>query len=263
MTFSEVADSAAGDAVKRDLADGEPTGASAGFAAVLTERLIIRNASLDLIVDDTEASVGQISQLVSELGGVVVSSQMTTFDEGVRASVTARVPAESFDNALQQMRALAKEVRRQTTSGEDVTEDHADLQAQLRHLEATEARLLNFLDEAEDTEATLAVFGELRQVQSEVERLKGRLQSLAQSSALSTISVELTPDALARPISVAGWRPQGTLRGAFEALLRTLQFLLDALIWVLVYFLPVFLLVFGLPILVLIWLVRRRRQRPA
>ena len=105
VTFSEVADSAAGDAVKRDLADGEPTGASAGFAAVLTERLIIRNASLDLIVDDTEASVGQISQLVSELGGVVVSSQMTTFDEGVRASVTARVPAESFDYALQQMRA--------------------------------------------------------------------------------------------------------------------------------------------------------------
>jgi hypothetical protein len=59
---------------------------------------------------------------------------------------------------------------------------------------------------------------------------------------------------------VAGWRPQGTLRNAVEALIRTLQFLVEALIWGMVYILPVFLLVFGLPILVLIWLVRRRQR---
>jgi glycine cleavage system regulatory protein len=264
-TFSEAEDAAAGEPGKRTLAYDDASVADASvanesFTPSLTERLIIRNASLDLVVQDTEASMLQISQLVSELRGIVVSSQMTAFDEGVRASLTVRVPAESLDSALERIRALAKEVRRQITSSEDISEEYTDLQAQLRHLEATEIRLLSFLDEAEDTEATLAVYSELRQVQGDIERLKGRIQYLEQSSALSTINIELTPDALARPISVAGWQPRGTLRGAVEALIRTLQFLVDVLIWVVVYLLPVILLVFGPPVLLLIWLIRRRRQ---
>jgi hypothetical protein len=60
---------------------------------------------------------------------------------------------------------------------------------------------------------------------------------------------------------VAGWRPQGTLRQAVEALIRTLQFLVEALIWVLVYIAPVALLVLGLPLAALVWLVRRLRRR--
>lgn len=259
-TYSEAGRPLAEKSVERVAAVDEASFASDEFEPSLTERLIIRNASMDLVVEDTEAAVGQINALVDELGGFTVSSQMTSFDEGVRASLTVQVPAESLEVALTQMRALAEEVRRQSVSGQDVTEEYTDLQAQLRHLEATEARLLTFLDQAEDTEATLAVYGELRQVQSEIERVKGRIQYLEQSSALSTINVELTPDALARPISVAGWRPQGTLRNAVEALIRTLQFLVEALIWGMVYILPVFLLVFGLPILVLIWLVRRRQR---
>jgi hypothetical protein len=259
-TFSEAGMPLADKPVERVAAVNEASFTVKEFEPSLTERLIIRNASMDLVVEDTEAAVGQINALVDELGGFTVSSQMTSFDEGVRASLTVQVPAESLEIALTQMRALAKEVRRQSVSGQDVTEEYTDLQAQLRHLEATEARLLTFLDQAEDTEATLAVYGELRQVQSEIERVKGRIQYLEQSSALSTINVELTPDALARPISVAGWRPQGTLRNAVEALIRTLQFLVEALIWGMVYILPVFLLVFGLPILVLIWLVRRRQR---
>ena len=122
---------------------------------------------------------------------------------------------------------------------------------------------MTFLEEAEDTEdteAALSVYTELQRIQGEIERIKGRIQYLEQASALSSVTLTLIPDALARPVSVAGWRPQGTLRQAFEALIGTLQFLVEALIWVLVYLLPVALLVLGLPLGVLVWLVRRRRR---
>ena len=227
----------------------------------LTEPLIIRNADLELVVQDTEQAVEQINGLASELGGFVVSSQMNRFDKGVRANLTARVPVELLDTALARLCALALEVRYLSTSSHDVTEEYTDLQAQLRHLEATESQLLTFLKEAEDTEATLAVYRELQQVQSEIERTKGRMQFLGDASALSTIKIDLIPDALAQPISLAGWRPQGTLRRAVEVLIRTLQFLVDALIWVIVFILPVVFLVFGLPAIVFLWLVRRWRQR--
>jgi hypothetical protein len=155
---------------------------------------------------------------------------------------------------------LALEVRRQSVTGEDVTEEYSDLQARVRHLEATEARLLSLMEEAEDTEATLAVFSELQRVQSEIEQVKGRVQYLEQSSALSTVSIELIPDALAEPLSVAGWRPGEVFRSALRALVRTLQTLVEVLIWGMIYVLPVALLVFGLPIAILRWLVRRSRR---
>jgi hypothetical protein len=262
--FPEVAGSLAADEAEGFAAAGAPanvTTATDPFEPTFAERLIIRNASLELVVQDTEAAVSEINELVGELDGFVASSQMAKFDEGVRASLTLRVPAESLETALAQLRGLAEEVRRQSMSGQDVTEEYTDLQAQLRHLEATEARLLTLMEEAEDTEATLAVYSELRQVQSEIERVKGRIQFLKQSSALSTISVELVPDQLAGPISVAGWRPAGTLRQALEMLIDTLQFLADAFIWVVVFILPVAVLVFGLPILVVFLLVRRSRKR--
>jgi hypothetical protein len=165
-----------------------------------------------------------------------------------------------LDATLAQLRDWALEVRSQNISGQDVTEEYSDLQAQLRHLQATETQLLTFLKEAESTEAALSVYTELQRIQGEIERVKGRIQYLEQASALSSVTVTLIPDALAQPVSVAGWRPQGTLRQAFEALVRTLQFLVEALIWVLVYLLPVALLVLGLPLGALVWLVRRRRK---
>jgi hypothetical protein len=226
-----------------------------------TERLILRSASLDLVVDDTEEAADRINSMVSELGGFVVTSQLVKYEDGVRADMTVRVPAEALEAFLDQLRDLAQEVRRQNVSGQDVTEEYTDLQAQLRHLEATENRLLDLMDEAEDTEATLAVFSELQRVQGEIERVKGRIQFLEQSSALSTVDISLIPDALAQPISIAGWRPQGTLRDAFRTLLRALQVVVDLFIWLVVLILPIVLVVLGPPTLVLIWLLRRRRNQ--
>jgi hypothetical protein len=257
-TFSQVSDSLAVERVAEAPASAVSDAQEPSPGA---ERLIVRSAELQLVVKDTEATLEQITTLVGELGGYVVTSQLNQYDEGARVNMTVRVPAEELDSTLAQFRDWALEVRRQNVTGEDVTEEYSDLQAQLRHLKATEAQLLTFLEEAEDTEATLAVYSELQQVQGEIERVKGRIQYLEGAAAMSSIYVELIPDALAQPISVAGWRPQGTLRQAVEALIRTLQFLVEALIWVLVYIAPVALVVLVLPLLALVWRVRRQRRQ--
>ena len=51
---------------------------------------------------------------------------------------------------------------------------------------------------------------------------------------MSTVSIELVLDALAGPIEEGGGRPEGTVRQAVEALVGTLRFLGDGLIWVVV-----------------------------
>jgi len=241
------------------------SGAGVGEYAAI-ERLIIRDASLSLVVPDTAAALDEINGLVDELGGYVVESNTYQYQEGQRASVRFRIPAESLDVALDRIRALASEVRSQDISGKDLTEDYVGDKSSLRHLEATEARLLEFLEEAEDTEAALAVYEQLRGVQAQIEQVKGRIQYLEQSAAMATVSLDIIPDELAQPIQVGGWHPEGTLRNAFESLVRVLQFLVDAAIVIVVLVIPV-LAAIAVPVVGLILLVRaivrRRRARKA
>jgi hypothetical protein len=252
--------------VERAVAEEPAAPASGAAAYAAVERLIIRNASLSLVVPDTEEAVGEINALVDELGGFVVESNVYQYQEGLQASMTLRIPAESLDAALDRIRGLATEVRRENISGQDVTDEYVDLTSRLRHLEATEARLLEFLEEAEDTEAALAVYAQLREVQGEIEQVKGRTQYLEQSAALATVSLDIIPDELAQPIEVGGWRPQGTLRNAVQSLVRALQFLVDAGIVIVVLIIPI-LIAIALPVAGLFFLVRaivrRRRARKA
>ncbi len=244
-----------------------PAAAEPGAADyATTERIIIRSASLSLVVPDTEAALDEVNGLVDELGGYVVDSSIYQYQEGLQASITLRIPAESLDVALERIRGLATEVRNEHISGQDVTEEYVDRQSSLRHLEATEERLLEFLEEAEDTEAALAVYEQLRQVEAEIEHVKGRIQYLEQSAAMATVNLDIIPDELAQPIQVGGWHPEGTLRNSFQSLIRMLQFLVDAAIVIVVLVIPI-LAVIAAPCVGLFYLVRaivrRRRARRA
>ncbi len=246
---------------EEERAPAAPSFGAADYASI--ERLIVRNASLSLVVPGTEPALDEINDLVDELGGYIVESNMYQYQEGLQAHVTLRIPAESLDIALERIRDLATEVRSERISGQDVTEDYVDLQSRLRHLEATEARLLEFLEEADDTEAALAVYEQLREVEAEIEQVKGRMQYLEQSAAMATITLDITPDELAQPIQIGGWHPEGTLRNTFQSLIRVLQFLVDTAIVIVVLVIPV-LVVIAVPLIGLFYLVRAIvRQRRA
>ncbi|MBN1977463.1 MAG: DUF4349 domain-containing protein [Anaerolineae bacterium] len=247
-----------GDGVNYDSGEAAPVD--------VVERLIIRNAWLDLVVPDTDEALGEIEDVVDEMDGFIVQSNVYQSGESKRASVQLRIPADKLAEALERFRDLATEVRSENVSGQDVTEEYVDLQSRLRSKEAAEAKLLQFLEEAEDTEAALEVYTQLERIQTDIEVIKGRMQYLEQSAAMSSVSIELTPDELVQPIEIGGWHPEGTLKDAVEALIRVLQFLVDALIVVVVVILPVVLVVFG-PLVALFFLVRalvrRRRARRA
>jgi hypothetical protein len=232
--------------------------------ASLTERIVIRNANLSLVVSDPAESADQIAIMAEEMGGFVVSMnvEQTTFESGVegdRASITIRVPAEQLDEAIETIKENAIEVRNEEISGQDVTEEYTDMQSRLRHLEAVEEQLLGFLEDADDTEDALSVFEQLQQIQSEIEVIKGRIQYLEDSARLSRISVYLQPDFADRPLQIGNWRPVGTAKDAIEALINTLQFIGNVIIVLFLYILPV-----AIVIGIILWPLRKlyRHFRP-
>ena len=133
----------------------------------ITDRLVIRNANLSLVVADPAAASNQIIALAASLNGYVVSSntyQASVDSAGnkiMQANLTIRVPSAQLDAALAQLRALAVEVRSETISGQDVTSEYTDLQSHLRNLEAAETKLQQIMDGATKTEDVLAVYNQL------------------------------------------------------------------------------------------------------
>jgi hypothetical protein len=225
--------------------------------------MIVRTADIALVVRDTEDSVAQIKSIVSGVGGYVVDMRLWREQEQLRGTVTVRVPAESLDEALVKFKGLAVKVERESGGSQDVTEEYTDLGAQLRNLEATEQELLELLGTVRErtgkAEDILAVHRELTQIRGQIEQLKGRMQYLERTAAMSAVTIELTPDVLATPITVGSWRPSETVSRALRALLQTLRVLVDAVIWVALYVLPVALVVL-IPFAGL-WVLWRRRKK--
>lgn len=209
-------------------------------------KMIIYNAELSLVVKDSGVAQEEITAMIEGLEGYVSNSSSYTYSGGLRRiTLTLRLPAEKFNEAMTALREMAMEVTQETIGTQDVTQEYVDLESRLRALEAKAARLEELMEQAEDTEAVLAVYEQLHQTQLEIEQTKGRMQYLERSAAMATITVSLTPDELSQPIEVAGWRPAGIVKSAFEALIKVIQFLIGALIWIIILVIPVSLFIGG------------------
>jgi len=159
--------------------------------SVPAERMVIRSAYLALVVEDVSASMIQITNLASAFGGFVVNSDIREEQNRLFANISFRVDSARFNEALQALRDLAADVRSESTSGQDVTEEYVDLGSSLRNLEASEAQLLELLKKAGKVDEILEVQRELVKTRGEIEQTKGRLQYLEQSSDLAYINASL------------------------------------------------------------------------
>ncbi|MBC8506828.1 MAG: DUF4349 domain-containing protein [Anaerolineales bacterium] len=230
-------------------------------STVTVKRMVIKNATLSIVVVDPAMIMDEIVSMAEEMGGFVVSSNLwqTTLGNGVtvdQANINIRVPAERLDEAMTRIKAGAGEVRSEQISGEDVTSQYTDLQSRLRNLEAAETQLMQIMDDANRTEDVLQVYNNLVSVREQIEVIKGQMQYYEQAAALSSISIDIIADEADQPIQIGGWQPAGVAKDAIEALINALQGLVNFVIWLVIYILPL-ALVIGFP-LTFVW--RRLRN---
>ena len=239
-------------------------------AQISSERIVIKNARLEIVVNQPDQSMESIGRMAEQMGGYVVSanlyqSQLSSGVEVPRASITVRVPVERLDEALERIEAESDRLPlNKTIDSQDVTSEYTDLQSRLRNLEATEAQLVEIMEEARRTEDVLSVYSQLTQVREQIEVIQGQINYYERSAALSAISVELIANAAVQPITIGGWEPVGVAKDAIESLIQAMQVLANAAIWLVLFLLPV-LVVILLPLylfvrLLLAWRARRRRK---
>ena len=241
--------------------------AAVAQSAAAADRLVVRTASLSMVVTDPVAATDRISALATGMNGYIVTSNTSEAsvdaagNKIMQANITIRVPSAQLDAALVQIRGLAVTVKSVNIIGQDVTSQYTDLQSQLKNAQEAEAKLQQIMDSATKTDEVLAVFNQLVAIRGQVEQLQGQIKYFDESAAMSAISVDLIPDALSQPIEVGGWKPQGVAKDALEALLHAFQGLATAGIWVGIYVLPLALLI-GLPVYVLVRFLVRWTRKP-
>jgi hypothetical protein len=168
-------------------------------------RKIIRNGSLELVVVDVDQSNNKIRSIVEGLGGFVEKATQTNVN-GRTATITVRVPADSLDKSIAQIKSLATSVEREEVQARDVTRDYVDLDARLRNARAEEERYLEILKRVTTIKDTLDGAEKLSNVRGRIEQLQGEMNYLTSQIAMSSLEISLATDAGSTVFGVR-WRP--------------------------------------------------------
>ncbi|MGM0591231.1 MAG: DUF4349 domain-containing protein [Halobacteriota archaeon] len=258
-----------------DGADGESLAADAGSQPQVTgtdgsdgdattrgSRAIIRTGHVWLEVEDFDRSQANVTATVEGYGGYVSDTreERNQVNEGtyVDGQLVLRVPKDNFSALLSDIKAEGT-VHSVSTNTEDVTDQLVDIEARLTNLYSQREKLRELYDEADDTEDVLAVQERLSEVQTEIERLEARQQSLEQRVAYSTITVDLSEE---RPPAELTRAPQWYDTPLVEAFLDSVQGVLTtlrAMVVAVAYLLP-YVFVFVTPVALIALLVRRQRR---
>ena len=203
VVVEKVVEVAVEKAVARESAASRVAAAPASAAAprlaaiqelAASDRQIIRNGTLVLMVADLEDAIGSIRDLVAGIpGAFFANSEIKPVRDRRPSIVTLRIPAAAFDEAVANLKALAVEVLEEQTRAEDVTEAYTDLNIRLRNLEAAEEQFRLLFERAERVQDILEIQDRLQRVRGEIERLRGQLNVLEDRVALATVRVQLHP----------------------------------------------------------------------
>jgi hypothetical protein len=221
------------------------------------DRDLVRTGQLTLDVDDVAARGRQVRTAATAVGGVVVQEQ--SGDD--YASLTVRVPVDSMDKVTDDVAGLGK-VTNRSAQVSDVTGDVVDLDARVRSQQASVDRVRALLAQAQSIGDVVSIESELASREADLDSLTGRLASLRDQVAMSTLTVDLRGPAAAPvpvedPASPAGWS-EGLAAG--WAGLKAVGTATAAVAGFLLPMLPLVAVVLGL-----VWAVRRivRGRRPA
>lgn len=232
--------------------------------AVVTERMIIHQASLSVNVKELDKAQSNIEQKVEQYGGYIVESTVYQEDDQTSSGrMIVRIPEKNFEKFLLDAEGEAAEVLERNVTGQDVTEQYVDLESRVKSKRAVEERLLDFMSKAQKTEDLLKISADLSEVQEEIEVMVGKMKYLENQTSFSTIELSMYENRVVVPEIES--KELNTWEKTKKQLATSTNSLLSAGSALIVFFvgnLPVLLLLGAIGFIVF-WIIKRRlRHEP-
>jgi hypothetical protein len=135
-------------------------------------RKIIKDAAMTLEVANVDLTLSRISGAAAQVGGYVLETHTDQIGpDQKQALLKLAVPVDQFEIMLQRIREAGSRVLSEAASGTDATQEYVDTQSQLANLEATQARVRQFLDQATTVEEALHVNTRLTEIEGQISQL--------------------------------------------------------------------------------------------
>jgi len=217
--------------------------------------MVSKTAELTIVVSNLKNARELMEQILRGQGGYL--GQLSLSGEGsstASLSATLRVPVEHLDPCLAELKKLGK-VAGESQSGQEVTQQHADLVARLQNDRNTEARLNSVIGKhAGSVKEILEVEKESSRVRGEIEAMEAEQKSLEHRVDFATIELRVSEEykaQLGNSSPSASTRIHNSLvagyKNAAETLLGFVLFFAESgptlLIWLVILLVPVWLLV--------------------
>lgn len=212
--------------------------------------LIARTAALTILVKDSASARASLDAILAKYGGYSASLTIDTPENGQRHfQASLRIPENRLTPALNDLRTLGRALN-ETQSGEEVTNQHADLVARLQNSRETEQRLRLILEQRTGKiEDVLQVEQEIARVRGEIESMESEREALEHRVSFASVDLQLVEEYKEQlnssPVSISS-----RLRNAFIEGIRNAAGTLLGLIFFLEEFAPSILMwfaIFGLP----------------
>jgi hypothetical protein len=169
-------------------------------APALSNRKLIRNATVELEIVSFDNAVQKISAFANEEHGYVATTDSQKQANGkLRGQVVVKVLPENLDHFLQKIRSLG-ELKNQTLGSEDVTKAYFDTDARLKNAHVMEQRLIDMLKtKTGKVSDLLQVEKELGRVREEIEKMQGELKYWDSQVQFATVTISLTEKDMEEP----------------------------------------------------------------
>ena len=230
-----------------------------GVGAAVDDAKIIRTGTIDLEVTDVARALVTARDGIRAMGGYVGASRTENFEERPIATITYRIPADRWEDALDLLRGLnglTSRVVTEQTEAVEVTGQVIDLEARIRNLRASETALQAIATSATRISDVLEVQQQLTNVRGESEQLSAALADLEDRAGFATLSATFSVPLVAVEVAAKGWEPAVIVDEATASLVNILQALTTAGIWFAIVWLPL-LVVIGVLVTMGAWIARR------
>ena len=246
----------------------DPAQPSLDPGAAFDPQHIIYTGSIQLNTDDYKTTLAKIDGYAKEIGGFIQDASssltggmdLTAQAEGLHmGSVTLRVPAEKFQDAMKELATFGIPVNVSQNST-NISQQYQDVQGALANLRIQEERLVSYLTKAEKIQDMLTIESELNRVRTQIDSLTTTIRNWDVQIDYSTIYLSVYEQKVATTTVKSPFTDfMGKLRDAF---LSSINLLLAAIAGLIVWFfqLAPFVALIGAAFL-LFWWFRKRKIR--
>ena len=201
-----------------------------------TNRKIIYTGSISLEVKSLEQTQNDVQKWVNDFGGYIAEVSM-----GSRlANFTAKIPAASFTNAMEQAASFGSILHKQIQTS-DVTDEFYDLKTRLETKKVMLDRLQTYLKNASAIKDMIEIETKINEVTSDFEAMQGQMNRLSSRIDFATVTISATLPPNRTEEGFAFPDARGKAKTLFGDLLGFLVNLFFILLYIVFYGIPIIL----------------------